>query len=108
MQITRDIHEAAAHGRKTRESPKGEPWWQIGPNGILWRAGKVWIPANEPLQKRILQITMIQWRDTTVLERPESRFYGSTTGPTMVRGEAVYEPLRSAHCQLNKARRHKP
>ena len=89
MRTTCDTHEAAAHGRKARESPKGA-------NNILWRAGKAWIPANEPLQEHILRrIMTIMEGHHGVKERPESYFYGSATGPTMVQGEAGCEPLRS-------------
>lgn len=97
----------AERGRKG-DAKKGDPHWIVDPQGILRRAGKVWIPSDQALRHAVLSKNH---------DDPLGGHYGVDKTIELLKQKYHWPQLRKdvhqyvskcATCQLNKIRRHKP
>ena len=94
--------------REGAGATKGEPSWEVDPNGVLRRAGKVWVPDDVALREAIL---------TRNHDDPVGGHYGIQRTVEVLQRKYFWKRLREdvrkyirhcAACQTNKIRRHKP
>ena len=94
--------------REAGGADKGQHRWQIDPNGVLRKSGKVWIPENTTLRETIL----LRNHDDPIgghfgIEKTVEVLKRKYYWPQLTRDVKEYIH-RCPACQLNKIRRHKP